>query len=255
VTPKLETNHIVKSCSGYCHRCNKEHYLTEGIARRHCLDLMNELEKNKRVDLLCEEAKADHRFSTDYLFGKARGQMFGVMVCRDQKGAETVRRAFSGQYNGFWNIAGWVPPLLSTEKFDDLVFDKDKKIKALGKQIALLPVDASRVPVLKKKRKILSQKLMQDIHRLYRVNNFSGETCSLPDAFSEGRGIPTGTGDCCAPKLLNYAAQNGLTPLGLAEFYWGKENKSGTRKHGRFYPSCEDKCRPILGFMLCGLGK
>jgi hypothetical protein len=181
--------------------------------------------------------------------------MFGVMVCRDQKGAETVRRAFSGQYNGFWNIAGWVPPLLNAEKFDDIVFDKDKKIKALGKQIALLPVDSSRVLVLKKKRKVLSQKLMQDIHRLYQVNNFSGKTCSLPDAFSEGRGIPTGTGDCCAPKLLNYAAQNGLTPLGLAEFYWGKENKSGTRKHGRFYSSCEDKCRPILGFMLCGLEK
>jgi tRNA pseudouridine32 synthase/23S rRNA pseudouridine746 synthase len=62
-----------------------------------------------------------------------------------------------------------------------------------------------------------------------------------------------GVGECCAPKLLNYAALNGLKPLGLSEFYWGKENKSGTRKHGEFYPACAEKCQPILGFMLCGI--
>ena len=41
--------------------------------------------------------------------------------------------------------------------------------------------------------------------------------------------------------------------FGLAEFYWGRENRSGNRRHALFYPSCEEKCRPILGFMLCGL--
>jgi len=67
--------------------------------------------------------------------------------------------------------------------------------------------------------------------------------------------IPTGAGECCAPKLLNYAALNGLKPVGLSEFYWGKENKSGTRQHKQFYPACVEKCQPILGFMLCGAEK
>ena len=85
------------------------------------------------------------------------------------------------------------------------------------------------------------------------LTNFRGETKPLNDIFQDKNGIPTGTGDCCAPKLLNFAVKNNLTPLGLAEFYWGKENKSATRQHGRFYQSCTSKCQPILGFMLCGL--
>lgn len=94
---------------------------------------------------------------------------------------------------------------------------------------------------------------MQDIHSLYRLHNFRGEQCSLFDLFGDTNGIPTGTGDCCAPKLLNLAARNGLQPLGLAEFYWGKTNKSASRQEGYFYPACQDKCGPILGFLLCGL--
>jgi hypothetical protein len=65
--------------------------------------------------------------------------------------------------------------------------------------------------------------------------------------------MPTGTGDCCGPKLLAQAAIEGLRPLGLAEFYWGRENRSGSRRHTTFSASCPEKCGPILGFMLCGL--
>ncbi len=65
--------------------------------------------------------------------------------------------------------------------------------------------------------------------------------------------MPAGTGDCCAPKLLNYAAKEELIPLSLIEFYYGKDNKSGTKKHKHFYPPCTDKCGPILGFMMSGI--
>ena len=94
---------------------------------------------------------------------------------------------------------------------------------------------------------------MQDIHSLYLLTNFHGETANLYQVYADQNGIPTGTGDCCAPKLLNYAAKNRLIPLGIAEFYWGRENRSGSRRHGAFYSSCKEKCEPILGFMLCGL--
>ena len=68
-----------------------------------------------------------------------------------------------------------------------------------------------------------------------------------------GPAMPTGTGECCAPKLLHHAATHGLTPLGLAEFYVGRTNRSGTRRHGEFYAPCAEKCAPILGFLLCGV--
>ena len=93
---------------------------------------------------------------------------------------------------------------------------------------------------------------MKDIHSLYQINNFHGETTTLSQMF-QGNNIPTGTGDCCGPKLLGHAAKNNLVPLSMAEFYVGKKNRSGSKFHGRFYPSCKEKCQPILGFMLCGL--
>ena len=96
---------------------------------------------------------------------------------------------------------------------------------------------------------------MKDIHNLYELHNFCGEKKSIYEAFCLPKGIPTGTGDCCAPKLLNYAALKNLKPIGLAEFYWGAENRSGSRQHGEYYSCCENKCQPILGYMLCGLDK
>ena len=93
---------------------------------------------------------------------------------------------------------------------------------------------------------------MRAIHDLYRLQNFHSQRAGLEEIFAAKKGVPTGTGDCCAPKLLQYAALHNLTPLALAEFYFGRENRSGTRQHGCFYPSCRTKCYPILGFMLCG---
>ncbi|MGY8674438.1 MAG: hypothetical protein ACKVHO_17840, partial [Verrucomicrobiia bacterium] len=66
-------------------------------------------------------------------------------------------------------------------------------------------------------------------------------------------GLPGGVGDCCGPKLLQHAANTRLKPIGLAEFYWGGPHLSGKRQPGSFYPCCEEKCQPILGYMLCGL--
>ncbi|MBV5332457.1 hypothetical protein JZU54_02575, partial [bacterium] len=77
---------------------------------------------------------------------------------------------------------------------------------------------------------------MRDIHGLYTLTNFHGEGRPLAEAFAGSGGIPTGTGDCCAPKLFNQAVQEHLTPVAMAEFYWGRENSSRTRQHGQFYP-------------------
>jgi hypothetical protein len=88
---------------------------------------------------------------------------------------------------------------------------------------------------------------------MYTIRNFKGGKTDLFSLFINKTGIPAGTGDCCAPKLLNQAILQGLKPLSMAEFFWGAENRSGTKQHRRFYPPCGDKCVPILGYMLQGL--
>ena len=242
-----------KSCVGYCVDCGVYHSLGNDLARQACLELMQILDEKRRIDYIIPDSKAAPRLSTDYLFGDARGQMFGMLACKDVHGDIFLLKAFSGQYNGLWEAPGWVPPLLDVETLAGISHDVEKKIKELGRHIAALDDGSPQKAEFVRQRKTLSQQLMKDIHALYSLTNFRGQTRSLYDVFAGDNGIPTGTGDCCAPKLLNYAARHGLTPLGLAEFYWGRENRSGNRRHALFYPSCEEKCRPILGFMLCGL--
>ncbi len=241
------------SCSGYCVRCGQVHSLPSGRAEKYCLELMKVLEEKKRVDLYNSDAEADSQFNTDYLFGKALGQMFGVLLCRDAHGALITLRAFSGQYNGTWEVQGWVPPLLKVSDFNRLNSDGDKKIKEYGRKMELCTPLSTEREELRRQRKLFSRQLMKNIHGLYELTSFWGETCGLDEIILGDTGIPTGTGDCCAPKLLNHAAKNGLIPLGLGEFFWGKENRSASRQHGIFYGACREKCQPILGFMLCGL--
>lgn len=241
-------NGIEKPTFGYCNSCNCIHSLGEGNAREYCYELMDKLESERRIDF--EDMSTDPRLSTDYLFGVARGQMFGILECIDSCGQVVILKAFSCQYNGLWNVNGWCPPLLEHNK---VAPDIDKELQMLRHKIDSLSLDSVERLELKRKRKKMSQEHMKRIHSLYYLTNFRGERMPLVDIFCRGNGIPTGTGDCCAPKLLNYAAKHNLKPIGLAEFYWGKENKSGTRKHGEFYPCCESKCQPILGYMLCGL--
>ncbi|MFC1524074.1 hypothetical protein ACFL6N_04710 [Thermodesulfobacteriota bacterium] len=247
------SRYTMESYSGHCNQCDTLHSISQGEARQKCRELMHVLDREKRIDLEVLSSQAQPCFSTDVLFGPGRGQMFGVMVCRDLKGALHVLRAFSGQYDGAWEVAGWAPPLFDVGEWRKINDPVEREIKGLGRELSLLQPDDRARNHLLQKRKSLSQQLMKDIHGLYRLTNFQGETRSLYDVYQEGNGIPTGTGDCCAPKLLNLAARQKLTPLGLAEFFWGKENRSLTKHHGIFYPSCEEKCAPILGFLLCGL--
>ena len=214
---------------------------------------MAALARYGRIDLEASADTADPRFSTDYLQGPALGKMFGVMVAAALDGSRVVRRAFSGQYNGVWQVPGWVEPVFSLAQFYRLHDPEEQKIKELGCRIAELKPGSESRKRLTKVRKQRSRRLMENIHGLYRLRNFAGREAGLQELFPPGRGIPTGTGDCCGPKLLQHAAVHNLVPLGLAEFYWGRPNKSGSRSQGRFYPSCREKCFPLLGFMLCGL--
>lgn len=220
-------------------------------ARDHCRQLMAELSDKKRIDLNNETDQADPRLKIDYLFGPARGKMFGILLCLDLKGREIILKSFSGQYNGIWQVDGWAPPLFDLNHYHQLTHETEREIKDMGRIISSATSDSAKT-ILKGKRKKLSQQLMREIHGIYHLTNFQGETKPLTTVFSGNGGIPSGTGDCCAPKLLNLAVSRKLIPIDMAEFYWGQNNLSQSRQHGNFYPPCHDKCQPILPFMLKG---
>ena len=111
--------------------------------------------------------------------------------------------------------------------------------------------DADRkITELKQQRKQLSRQLQTEMHAAYSLTNFQGQSLSLQQLLP--RGTPTGTGECCAPKLLHYAATHQLKPLAMAEFWWGNSPVDDKRQ-GEFYGACLERCQPLMGFLLSGL--
>lgn len=112
-----------------------------------------------------------------------------------------------------------------------------------------------KVNELKKRRRQLSVRLQKWLFEQYRLLNAKGNVKDVLSLFRETvtPKPPAGTGDCAAPKLLQYAYQHQLSPICMAEFWWGEAPKSEVRKHLQFYPACQGKCLPILNHMLEGL--
>ena len=112
----------------------------------------------------------------------------------------------------------------------------------------------SKIDGLKRRRKEMSDALQEWIFRQYIVNNGLGGSRSILDIFSDSGLVPPGgTGECAAPKLLDYAFRNGLKPLAMGEFWYGESPSTAVRTEGHFYPSCTSKCGPLLGYMLQGM--
>ena len=108
---------------------------------------------------------------------------------------------------------------------------------------------------LQRKRKQMSDELQRWLFSAYRMLNAKGEERDLIDIFREYTHAmpPAGAGDCCAPKLLQYAYLHRLRPVCMAEFWWGESPASEIRHHLHYYPACRSKCLPILTHMLKGL--
>lgn len=118
-----------------------------------------------------------------------------------------------------------------------------------------LALHENEIAQLKTRRKTMSEALQERIFRLFVVEDARGNHSDLTDIFAAAQGKlpPSGSGECCAPKLLHYAYTHHLQPLCMAEFWWGASPVGEVRHHGHFYPACHSKCKPILEYMLQGL--
>ena len=122
---------------------------------------------------------------------------------------------------------------------------------------------------LKQLRKTLSDALQQWLFSQFRMQNHEGESKDLLEIFRDAAlrdypqatiatsriaalkmVPPAGSGECCEPKLLQYAYSLGYKPLQMAMFWWGESPKEEIRHHLHFYPACNGKCKPILQWMM-----
>ena len=149
---------------------------------------------------------------------------------------------------------------------------------------------------LKQERKQKSDSLQHWLFEHFEMLNAKGEKKNLLDIFSEwakrtgSKCIipPSGSGECCAPKLLQYAYLKGLKPVEIAEICpspalwasspqgarrklpsfaenvigntnftlapWGEDaRRAGEGLSFSFRHACQSRCKPILDWMLQGL--
>ncbi|MBC6999280.1 RluA family pseudouridine synthase [Cytophaga sp. FL35] len=111
------------------------------------------------------------------------------------------------------------------------------------------------INALKVLRREKSAELQEVIFQSFVFMNKLGERKNAMEVFNDfGVEVPpAGAGECAAPKLFQYAFKHSMTPIALAEFWWGASPNSEIREHGKFYPACKRKCQPILDHMLKGM--
>ena len=114
---------------------------------------------------------------------------------------------------------------------------------------------SDKITAMKNERKTRSAELQKWLFRQFNVLNAHGCSKTILQIFQEQSGVlpPAGTGECAAPKLLQYAYRHHLQPLCMAEFWVGASPVGELRRDGCFYGSCKGKCGPLLGYMLQGL--
>ena len=225
-----------------------------------------------------EEVQAYLQTRTEWHSELQQGKMFGVLLVRTPEGETGFLAAFSGNLAGSNHHSYFVPPvydLLNPEGYfkqeEARISELSTVIQSEAKNLENTHVDATEIlrrdaPLddnddntnierLKEERKQRSIALQEWIFRQFRLRNALGEEEDILSIFKRTahRNPPAGTGECAAPKLLQYAYLHGFQPLAMAEFWWGNSPKGEIRRHGHYYPSCRHKCEPILGFMLQGL--
>lgn len=175
------------------------------------------------------------------------GVMIGCLVCADAEGNKIILNAVSGnslvaegESEGIW-----VPPIVSAELITDALLPNDKRIHELTAELKSAPENERRR--IAAEREILTTESLRKVHELYRFHCIDGSVRRLTD-ICKTKLPPTGTGDCCAPKLLDYAFSHSLFPVSMDEMYWGKATQS--KESGTSYPPCDERCALVLPSML-----
>lgn len=189
---------------------------------------------------------------------KGAGLMLGAMVAADDEGNEHNLVTVSGisrtlcttNYTNqeTFNFT-FVPPVVSAEQIDHALALNDERIHKLT---ALINECESKEECTSyiEERKTLTTLSLERVHDLYSFHNISGDVLSLKEICKKSIGNklpPTGTGDCTAPKLLDYAFKNKLHPVSMCEIFYGD---SFSKENLQRYGPCDERCGILLPWML-----
>ena len=173
------------------------------------------------------------------------GKMFGVLVFDGGYLA-----AFSAKLDGSYHHEGFVPPVYElthepigksrdeSRRLQRLLFANYNFLNGKGESKNLLEIFANEAPIIP----------ADEWFNKTKIRNLQSPISNLQSPMP-----PSGAGECCAPKLLQYALTHGLKPLALAEFWIGAPSKTEIRQEGQFYAPCSGRCVPILRHMTQGL--
>jgi tRNA pseudouridine32 synthase / 23S rRNA pseudouridine746 synthase len=184
------------------------------------------------------------------------GVMIGVLVCAGKCGNEVVLYTVSGNslvIEGCISGFIWVPPVVCADKIALALLPNDRRIHELTAELRAAPESDRRR--ISGERAALTDESLRAVHALYYFHCIDGSVRSLREICAANvfqsrceKLPPTGTGDCCAPKLLDHAFSRGLLPVSMDEIYYGRSSDS--RMCGTSYPPCDERCGIILPAML-----
>lgn len=191
--------------------------------------------------------------------------MLGLLLCAEG----TILRAYSGIVDIPDPQPYFVPPVYDLAEPDDFYRIEEANITAINHRVNELEQQLSARSNVKDSESRRLQKLIADcrqerkqrslalqklIFEHFNFLNAQGEERNIMQIFADAhRGLPPGgAGECAAPRLLQEAYRRGLHPLAMCEFWYGLSPRREIRLHRQFYPSCIEKCSPILSYMLGG---
>tara|TARA_R110002126_G_scaffold97803_1_gene227576 strand:- start:36813 stop:38489 length:1677 start_codon:yes stop_codon:yes gene_type:complete len=228
----------------------KGSFYTKGEAEIDTInDKLSVLEKNKTyLELTKNRNTLTQEIETDLAFQRKKMKL--AKVARKARKKEVIATLNEKEFK-------IITQKLKQESYNDQFFYKELqeyyqiKIEIIQHQLS---VYEDEVISLKQQRKEKSNYLQQTLFSKYAFLNQQKELKSLLDIFNDPAiKPPAGSGECAAPKLLQYAFSNDLQPITLAEFWWGISPNSAIRKHKNYYPPCQSRCKPILSHMLKGI--
>ena len=207
------------------------------LARHYCLEFISGIEDGSVVLKQITPESEERR---------GHGIMVGALVCSNSSGQRVVLHAVSGiSVEATAEKYVIVPPIASERDIAQALAKNDKKIHELTQALQKAP-EAS----LKEQRTALTTESLRKVFDLYEFTRFDGKKITLNEIIKEHKGNlpPTGTGDCCAPKLLSYAFEHDLTPISMDEVFYGRDTPN--KKNGTSYPPCDERCGYILPWIL-----
>ena len=151
----------------------------------------------------------------------AEGKMLGVLEVERPDGSTDFLYGFSGLAGGRNRVEGFVPPIYDLLDPEGHFKQEEARIVAITRRIQALkerlaqPEEVSpeqtadlqqQIADLKRERRDRSVALQEWIFDQFVVSNARGESLTIAEVFArEGLVPPGGTGECAAPKLLQFA--------------------------------------------------